>query len=169
MTTGIAACDQCVNGKCLALCQTCAANAECVALVSCALLCPANDQTCVSACTQQHPNGVIDALPLAGAGGCVPQNCATQCGLSTGACTIQFANPPCDSCVQSYCLTECQACAANTDCVALVQCGMLCAPGDQNCINSCTQQHPNGVNTALPFVDPTTGCVALHCASQCPI
>jgi hypothetical protein len=169
MVTGIAACDQCINSSCLALCQTCSANAECVALVYCAVLCAANDQACLSACANAHPSGVADALPLAGTGGCVPINCGPQCGQSTGSCAIQFANPPCDNCVQANCLSQCQACAGDAECVALVQCGMLCNPGDSACLNTCANSHPNGLTNGLPFVGPTTGCVATNCASQCPM
>ena len=164
--SGIAGCDPCIQTNCLSSCQTCAANAECVALVACALGCSPNDMNCVSNCANQHPDGVSDAMPFAGPGGCVPTHCQTQCTPGTSTCSFSSGVPACDSCVQSSCLASCTQCTSNPECVLLVQCALQCSPNDQSCISQCASQHPNGLNDASAFAGPG-GCVSTNCGPQC--
>jgi hypothetical protein len=167
--TGKAACDSCLDTSCPSQCAQCTANPECVALVQCGLLCAPNDQNCVSSCASQHQQGVNDAVPLAGPGGCASQNCATPCGQQAASCTLEVGIPACDACITSNCLSQCQTCSANTECVAIIACGLQCGPNNPSCVTQCASQHPQGLSAAQSLAGPNTGCLATHCAAQCPL
>lgn len=65
------------------------------------------------------------------------------------------------------CSAASQACFNDQQCSNLVQCLNGCN-GNQNCINNCANQYPNGINKYNAVIDCicTTGCVS-ECATEC--
>ena len=166
ISLGSSACDQCVVGYCMAECTACADNPSCVDLVACAGACAPDDQGCLLQCGIQNPGGIGEANAFAGDAGCVRENCSVECGGAPSTCAIEYGVPACDSCVASQCLAPCNACAANPDCVALVQCAFACAPDDQGCVTGCAMQNPMGIADATSFAGDT-GCVPQKCPAEC--
>ena len=76
VTTGIAACDACLDQKCCSQAKACSGNADCLGLSRCASQCSANDDACVQSCTSQYPNGRTD---LQAALACANDSCPTEC------------------------------------------------------------------------------------------
>jgi hypothetical protein len=99
-------CDGCVADKCLAECNTCAANPECAAAFDCVkTTCTATDggidHTCSANCLKAHPNGAQDFYNFWGGPGasCASVKCTSECGLT----------------VANQC-AQCDGCFGNTDC-----------------------------------------------------
>jgi hypothetical protein len=166
ISMGDGACNDCVVGYCMAECTTCADNPECVALVACGQSCAPDDQGCLMQCGMQSPGGIADANAFAGDGGCVRENCSVACGGAPSTCDVQYGDAACDSCIASQCLASCNVCAANPDCVALMQCALACAPDDQDCVNGCAMQNPMGIADATSFAGDN-GCVPQKCPAEC--
>ena len=69
------ACDACAADACCTQWKACDKNAECVALLKCAVEC-GNDQDCVQTCVFLHEEGRNDVVVV---NECQKKNCATQC------------------------------------------------------------------------------------------
>lgn len=82
--TGDATCDNCITSKCNAVCLACENNSDCLDLLDCIGNCSSGDTTCQENCQMKYPNGVDDALALAGTEGCLGTTCATACGGGGG-------------------------------------------------------------------------------------
>lgn len=67
----------------------------------------------------------------------------------------------CDTCLETNCKTEMDACMADTDCTKLLQCAGACA--DSACIQQCMTDNPNG---ATKFA-PVATCAQTKCATEC--
>lgn len=76
MQTANPACGQCIEASCCAQMKACAGDASCVALDGCFTACGPEDETCLRACTQKHPNGVT---PWKAMYDCAQAQCATSC------------------------------------------------------------------------------------------
>jgi hypothetical protein len=86
ITTGMPACDVCINEKCLDECNACAGNADCKAAFDCVnASCRGDggavDMECALGCISNHPNGLnlLVAFWKGQTPGCVSSNCATEC------------------------------------------------------------------------------------------
>ena len=90
-------------------------------------------------------------------------------GGSGGAsgCQIGTGDATCDGCINAQCSAECITCQDNAECLALLQCIGQCAAGDSACQSSCNTQHPAGTSDAIAFFGSQSGCVKLHCDTQC--
>lgn len=90
------------------------------------------------------------------------------------ACDIQTGLTECDQCINTQCLTECNTCADNADCVAIWECIMNdCVSADggasQNCAMGCVTANPGGLTDFQAFWQGLSpGCVATNCESECP-
>jgi len=69
-------CLNCLQNNCATELGTCAANAECYAIITCAGNC--SDQACVDQCYTDHPTGQtdFDAVDT-----CIGQKCSTECAI----------------------------------------------------------------------------------------
>jgi hypothetical protein len=68
----------------------------------------------------------------------------------------------CEECFDTNCSTQSDACEANADCGALLDCWDQCT--DEACYETCYTTHAAGA----PLVDAMIECEQLHCATQCP-
>jgi len=85
----------------------------------------------------------------------------TTCSL-----TIMYGTPMCDTCMQSFCCKQDNACTANKDCTDLLTCLNACLMGDANpsqCLNACMNQHPQGAQ----LFNAIGNCVQSSCGNQC--
>ncbi len=70
----------------------------------------------------------------------------------------------CDACLEAGCCETANACFADAECVALLQCIRTCVAGGGQlgaCRASCRNQHPSGVKA----FDAVASCVASSCKS----
>jgi len=72
------------------------------------------------------------------------------------------ASATCVVCTTLYCCPDFNACAKDSDCLALMQCYVACH--DTTCSDQCTATHSGSVTTAAPVL----GCTQSHCPTQCP-
>ena len=97
--------------------------------------------------------GMAGSAGVGGGGGSSPQCTASN-----------FPNPVCDACMQANCMAECEVCAANVDCVVLMECINGCF--DPVCQQNCAAQYPFGVNDALAWIG-ASGCGGMMCSAEC--
>jgi hypothetical protein len=74
LTTGVAACDTCVDTNCCSQASACSNDTECLAILDCVANC--NDSTCDTACMNAHPTGKTKEQSLVT---CVSSHCSTEC------------------------------------------------------------------------------------------
>jgi hypothetical protein len=67
--------------------------------------------------------------------------------------------------MQTWCTDECEACASNSECVALVSCMSACTTNA--CKKSCWNDHPDGQDDAEKLA-AADGCLDEHCQGSCP-
>jgi hypothetical protein len=162
------ACDACVESHCLSQCGACNANAECIALVECAISGDLFDGFLKAECANAFSQGVEDALPIVGVEGCAVLSCEWECGASWyEPCFFSSGKPDCDKCVASMCTIACNECEGDAECLALVTCIQACPANDAPCAASCASEHPDGAQGAAALTDPVSGCVATTCAAEC--
>ncbi len=77
-----------------------------------------------------------------------------KCGLSSGDAT-------CDTCLDTSCCSQNQACVNDADCSALIACGNACT--DDTCFANCFSAHPSGAK----ILDTLMTCVETSCVSAC--
>lgn len=155
------ACSLCLHTNCQDLYCTCYNNADCTDLVfNCLSQCDpaaADYQMCTQDCATMYSGGVSDAALL---GGCSDQNCAADCPPSG------IPIDPCSECLFTNCSNEMNACFANAECAAILECAQACPvtdPGNPNCPQDCALAHPGGLQQALAVLN----CSDMNCAMQC--
>jgi hypothetical protein len=77
-------------------------------------------------------------------------------------CPASPNDDQCTTCAKNSCCAELRACAADAECVALINCIGNCM-GDMTCGQMCLQQHPNGIATLQPFAQ----CLQDNCSADC--
>jgi hypothetical protein len=89
---------------------------------------------------------------------------------TTTTCTLSLGTglPACDTCLANDCCSEDTACGNDPDCINFIDCVNYCFPmdggaPDQNCINDCSVQYPNGSNE-LSNLDM---CMQNSCMTAC--
>ncbi len=149
---------------CLSHVTACRNSRQCPSFMQCVQGC--QDDACKQACEKKYPDG---ARLSAAFDECLcktacPTECVSECGGSSGTPD----NPPtvCSQCVDTAvagsCKTQVGSCRANADCAAFTKCSGECK--DDACINSCTQQYPQGSNLYNEFI----ACVCSSaCTSEC--
>jgi hypothetical protein len=80
ITTGIAACDQCLALSCCSVDTACAGSADCIALLECIDGCASNDTICVEDCLGANEGGVT---PYNSFVTCVSNACNIACAPET--------------------------------------------------------------------------------------
>lgn len=83
LSSGIAACDSCVNLKCFPECHACAKEPACIALMDCMSQCAPGDGTCAAGCAAASPAGADAYLAYRGQGGCRTLYCGDECSGAT--------------------------------------------------------------------------------------
>ena len=110
------------------------------------------DAPCYQNCATVHEAGISDGFLIS--------DCAaTTCDAS---CTFGQALMPCQKCLYTDCQKQMNACIADAECVALIQCTTMCM-GDMACVQDCVTAHPNGLNKALAVRD----CRIANCNDKC--
>lgn len=146
-------CTDCLYANCNQTYCGCFDNQECVLLVNCLQGCQ-GDQACQQTCMNDHPAGVTDALLVSD---CTAISCDAECpGAGQDL-------PPCQECLFTMCETEIDACFANPDCFALLECVQNCPMGDQACQQQCASQHIGGIALAQAVLS----CGNTNCGAQC--
>lgn len=80
MCAGAAAldgCSKCLFTSCSGAMNTCVANAECAAILTCAQGCDPSDSFCQFSCYSDHPDGQSAADDVTN---CLQNSCSGQCG-----------------------------------------------------------------------------------------
>ena len=155
------ACSMCLYASCQDLYCTCYNNQACTDLVfTCLNQCDpasADYQMCTQDCATMYPGGVSDGALL---GGCSDQNCAADCPTSG------IPIDPCSECLFTNCSNEMNACFANAECAAILQCAQECPvadPGNPDCPTDCATMHPLGAQQALAVLN----CSNTNCSTEC--
>lgn len=161
LATGDAACDTCLDASCCAQNAACVTNADCTALVACGDAC--RDDACIAACLSAHPTG---AKLLEGLSTCVETSCTAACGGPSapppgGACGFASGDASCDSCLDTSCCGDANACLSDGDCVSLLDCVDGCA--DSACMTACEAAHPSGMKK----IDALSTCATTTCGAAC--
>lgn len=74
--------------------------------------------------------------------------------------------PACKECVDTTCCTQAEACAANTDCMAMRVCMAECS--DSTCIEGCWNQYPAAQTVASAFTKcRSEACIAFCSDTKC--
>lgn len=127
-------CSTCVDGACCAEEQACADDSACAACAS-----SANpDASCNS-------NRKLIEFSL-----CYRKSCATECGITQSKCGFSASGAGCQTCFETKCCAESQACANDVDCY-------LCevsSPRPATCAS-------NALASAFD------ACIASECAAEC--
>ena len=154
-------CDDCFNaaikGACAADANACVGDTECKAILECMQAC--SDATCQDGCISQHPNGTQKLFTYFS---CGDVQCHDQCycpGCRFGS------TPACNTCLESKCLADCNACDKNVQCMAMVYCfSYMCPdPNDTICMNNCATQFQEGVTGYNTFGT----CYEAQCTTDC--
>lgn len=161
LTTGDAACDTCLDASCCAPNAACVADADCTALIACGNAC--TDDACFGACFSAHPSGarLLDSLSS-----CVETSCSSACGggssgPSPSACGFASGDATCDTCLDTSCCGDANACLGDPDCIALLECADTCTTG--GCISACEAAHPSGSTK----INALSTCASTSCGAAC--
>jgi hypothetical protein len=151
-------CSSCAQAAQTGACktQTSACGTDCQALIKCLNAC--TDATCETSCISQAP--AAGAQQYDAFDGCIRANCHDQC-FCPGC--IFGGTAACNTCLATSCLSACNGCDENADCMALADCLQSCAQNDTACENNCAQANQAGVT---PYNNFGT-CGQNSCASQC--
>jgi hypothetical protein len=162
LASGDPTCDTCIDASCCAENTACVSDADCAALVACGDAC--RDDACISACMSAHPSGATKLDTLSS---CVQTSCSSACGGPPpggppgSACGFGSGDATCDTCLDTNCCGDANACLADADCTALIDCAQSCA--DDACISACEAAHPGG--TAK--INALSTCADTTCGSAC--
>jgi hypothetical protein len=135
------ACEACQNEKCCITGGNCAADPECIAMLTC------KARGGGSACNAQHPDGIWNFSGLAI---CLQNSCASECGVAQAKCGgIQPTPASCTDEIQAACCKETAACGTSDACLAFVyQCIDQNQCTDMACYDDCRAKYPDA---ARPF------------------
>jgi hypothetical protein len=146
-------CSECELAQCHEVYCACFESTDCVAVATCLLGCPVNDQACFQSCWTANPNGISDAALV--------QHCgATSCA---GACTNLVPLSPCQLCLAQSCESEMNACMALASCTSLLQCAEACTT--QQCQDQCVAAYPSGAVLGAAVI----ACGNQSCAAECAV
>lgn len=159
LATGEPTCDACLDTSCCAENTACVSDADCTALLTCGDAC--TDDACIASCMTAHPTGaaLLDTLST-----CMEGSCSIACGgapSSPSACGFGSGDPTCDSCLDTSCCADANACLGDADCTALLQCAEPCT--DDACVSACEAAHPTGAAK----ISALSTCAGTACGTAC--
>lgn len=148
------ACTGCMSAACAGVYCNCYNEPHCGGYLECRGLCTQEDTACLQNCAAVHEPGISAAVLTA--------HCAaTACDES---CMFGLSLDDCQACLYTECDEPMNACLANPECVALIQCFQTCPPGDMACGSQCAQEHPAGTLLAQSI----RMCRLAECDGICP-
>jgi hypothetical protein len=163
LSTGDTTCDSCLDGSCCTENKACVADADCTALIACGNAC--TDDACLAGCFSAHPTGVAILETLST---CVETSCSSACGGGGGgtggspsACGFASGNTTCDSCLDTNCCADANACLADKNCTDYLDCAYACS--DAACESACKAAHPSGAAK----LDVLSTCATTSCGTAC--
>jgi hypothetical protein len=147
---------------------------DCTSVCGKVVPCGVSASVCMSACSQFSASqrecvcstpscpSILQCFGIATGG-----TGTTGTGFGTGAGGGSMGDAQCRGCVQKAAMGPCamqlQACQANPDCAAIIQCHQQCGFGPM-CMGLCEGQHPNGTTAFAQLID----CSACQiCAAEC--
>ena len=148
------ACTDCLSSGCAATYCACYDEIHCFGYLQCLGTCMMGDAACAQNCATVHEPGISVAILVAD---CAATTCDADCQFGK-------ALNACQKCLYTQCAPEMNACIADAECLALVQCIQACSPGDSTCSQACITAHPDGFSKA----QGTGSCRKLNCADDCP-
>jgi hypothetical protein len=128
-------CEACEAEKCCINGANCLANADCVAIMECAV-------EGGTGCTTGHADGIWYSSGIVV---CIQNNCASECGIQPVTCGgIQPTPVSCTEAIQAECCAETAACGESDACVAFIyQCIDENDCSSQECYDECVAQYPD--------------------------
>lgn len=146
-------CTECLSTGCSDTFCACSDEIHCFGYLQCLGTCMMGDQPCFQNCAAVHEPGISIAILTA--------DCAaTTCD---GSCMFGQPLTGCQKCLYTDCSEQMNACLADPECVALVQCLQACPPGDQACGQTCVNDHLMG----LPEAQAVRDCRMDFCDGAC--
>ena len=79
--TSAGACERCLFKQCPTEMNTCLSDADCYAILNCAIKCPPNDFNCAFACGNGKPQSAVDKALKVQACSADANKCKTDCGM----------------------------------------------------------------------------------------
>ncbi len=179
-------CQNCFNTYCCNQGLQCIANEECTALLACSVDCGITDTACGELCLDTYPNGYADLIAVLD---CRNELCDSECNMTqtqrdtagidtdTGSTVTE---PPstdteltcggmlwipdtCQTCYETSCCATGTACAANNNCVSLLNCLLECPIDDDSCIESCFITFSDGESD----FEAMRSCMEISCTDFC--
>lgn len=148
------ACTECFSYNCSETWCACDAEPHCLGYLQCLGTCAQGDAACYQNCATVHEAGISKAVLVSD---CAATTCDADCAFGKEL-------TPCQHCLYTDCSSEMNACIADAECLALVQCYQACAPGDMACYQVCQTDHPDGITLAVSL----GACRNTTCSAACP-
>jgi hypothetical protein len=146
-------CTDCMSEQCADVYCGCYDEIHCGGYLQCLGTCTMGDTACYQSCAAAHQDGLSAAILVS--------DCAsTTCD---GSCNFGQPLSGCQKCLYNECPQQMNACIADPECIALIQCFQMCMPGDMGCGMACVAQHPDG----LPEVQAVSDCQMTSCSGVC--
>jgi hypothetical protein len=147
------ACTGCLSEQCADVYCGCYNEIHCGGYLQCLGTCMQGDTACYQNCATVHEPGLSAAILTA------------DCAATTCDASCSFGQPlsGCQKCLYTACAPQMNACIADPECTALIQCLQTCTPGDMPCIQACIAQHPDG----LPEAQDVRDCRIDNCDGAC--
>ena len=146
-------CTDCLSTQCAAVYCDCYNEIHCGGYLQCLGTCMMGDAACAQNCATVHEPGLSAAI------------LAADCAATTcdGSCSFGQPLNGCQQCLYTSCAPQMNACIADPECTALLQCLQACVPGDMVCAQSCVGEHPDG----LPEAQAVRDCRIDNCGDAC--
>jgi uncharacterized protein (TIGR03382 family) len=155
-TTGTISCGECDssatygNGACVSTIDACWNNSSCTAFANCISGC--SDDACWNQCIQSNPTG---ADLYSAIGTCICNTCDTECAndpmCAAPTCGFAFTDASCDSCSDSACCSQEQACADDATCP------------------SCLSASPPSACSSNAAFNAYLDCLGASCETECGV
>lgn len=149
---GFSPCTDCMSTGCSEVYCACANEDHCLGYLDCLSYCAEGDNECRQMCANNHEPGIAAAI-------LVVDCAATVCD---GTCMFGKELNDCQTCLYTSCPEQMNACIADAECIALVQCLQTCS-GDMACAQACIGDHPDG----LPEAQAVKMCQTDNCFDPC--
>lgn len=151
------------SGSCAVPGDLCSETALCCVGATCVDYSDGNGARCGANCTSGTGCNSGCCIPIQNStlSVCAP---AEFCG-APAECGLTMSDPTCNSCLNTECLTECNSCASNQECIDALTCIQGCT--DDACQQGCGEQYPTGFQLLLGLFGTAEGCLPNRCATYC--
>jgi len=155
-TTGTISCDECNNGAsagsgaCVSTIAACQNSSACNSFYNCIAGC--SDDACWNQCIQSNPTGSDQYFAI---NTCICNTCDTECAndpmCAAPTCGFAFTDASCDSCSDSACCSQEQACADDGTCP------------------SCLSASPPSACSSNGAYNAYLDCLGTNCETECGV